>query len=309
MSARNRILAVVGPTATGKSALAVRLAERLNGEVVNADSRQLYRGMEIGTAKPSAEDRERVRHWAIDIVTPDETFSLGRYLDLVREAFPDCWARGKTPILSGGTGQYVWAVLEGWNVPRVPPDPALRAELQEQLERDGPQPLLDELAAADPNYAQHVDAQNARRLVRALEVYRLTGQTPSACRTRTPPDADVTIIGLNCARDGLYARIDKRVDAMVVAGLFDEVRRLIDQGFDCGRSAMSGIGYRQVCQHLNGELSYDEAIERIKTATHRLARMQHAWFRDDDERIHWIDIASGDTLAQALRIVESTEEP
>ena len=309
MTAGNRILAVVGPTATGKSALAVQLAERLNGEVVNADSRQLYRGMEIGTAKPSAEERERVRHWGIDVVTPTETFSLGRYLDLAREAFADCWARDVTPILSGGTGQYVWAVLEGWNVPRVPPDPALRAELQEQLERDGPQPLLDELAAADPNYAQHVDAQNARRLVRALEVYRLTGQTPSACRTRTPPDADVTIIGLNCARDGLYARIDKRVDAMVVAGLFDEVRGLIEQGFDCGRSAMSGIGYRQVCQHLNGELSYDEAIERIKTATHRLARMQHTWFRDDDERIHWIDIGAGDPLDQALRIVESTQKP
>ncbi len=309
MTAGNRIVAVVGPTATGKSALAVQLAGRLNGEVVNADSRQLYRGMEIGTAKPSTEDRERVRHWAIDVVTPDETFSLGRYLDLVREVFADCWARGITPILSGGTGQYVWAVIEGWNVPRVPPNPALREELHEQLERDGPKPLLDELAAADPDFAQHVDAQNARRLVRAVEVYRLTGQTPSACRTRTPPDADVTIIGLNCARDDLYRRIDERVDSMVAAGLFDEVRGLIDQGYDCDRSAMSGIGYRQVCQHLSGELSHDEAIERIKTATHRLARMQHAWFHDDDERIHWIDIASGDPLDQALRIVESTQEP
>ncbi len=301
----DRIIAVIGPTATGKTALAIALAERVGGEIVNADSRQLYRGMDVGTAKPSSEERERVRHWGIDIVDPDETFSLGRYLDLAREAFSDCWSRGVTPILSGGTGQYIWAVLEGWNVPRVPPDLELRAELNQQLEREGPQPLLDELAAADPYYAEHVDAQNPRRLVRALEVFRKSGQTPSACRTRTPPDAAVTIIGLNCQREELYRRVDERVDAMVTAGLFDETRSLIDQGYDCTRSAMSGIGYRQVCQHLSGEFTYEETIERIKTATHRLARMQHTWFRRDDERITWIDITSGDTLEQALRIVES----
>jgi tRNA dimethylallyltransferase len=308
MSSGNRIVGVIGPTATGKTALAIELAEEVGGEVINADSRQLYQHMDIGTAKPSAAERERVRHWGVDVVAPDETFSLGRYLQLVKEAFSDCWARDLTPILTGGTGQYIWAVLEGWNVPQVPPNPALRAELKDQLENDGLQVLIDELAAADPDYAQHVDAQNPRRLMRALEVYRLTGKTPSACRTKTPPDAEVTIIGLNCARDELYARIDKRVDEMVTDGLFDEVRDLVEQGFDCGRNAMSGIGYRQVCQHLNDELSYDESIERIKNATHRLARMQHTWFRDDDERIHWLDITSGDLLAQALRIVESTQE-
>ena len=220
----NAIIAVIGPTATGKTALAVELAERLGGEVVNADSRQLYRGMDIGTTKPGAAERERVRHWLLDVADPSETFSLARYLDLALEAFADCWSRGVVPVLSGGTGQYVWAVLEGWNVPRVPPDLELRAELERQLERDGPQALLDELASVDPNYAEHIDTQNTRRLVRALEVYRRTGQTPSACRTRTPPDAEITIIGLNCPRHILYERIDRRVDAIVAGGLFDEVR-------------------------------------------------------------------------------------
>ena len=307
--ASNAIIAVIGPTATGKTALAIELAERLGGEVINADSRQLYRGMDIGTAKPSAADRKRVRHWLLDVADPSETFSLGRYLDLAPEALAHCWSRSVVPVLSGGTGQYVWAVLEGWNVPRVPPDLELRAELERQLERDGPQALLDELAAVDPNYAEHIDTQNTRRLVRALEVYRRTGQTPSACRTRTPPDAEVTIIGLNCPRDVLYERIDRRVDAMVAGGLFDEVRGLIERGYDCGRSAMSGIGYRQVCQHLAGELDYDEAIARIKTATHRLARSQHAWFHADDERIHWIDINACNPLEESLRILNSETEP
>ncbi len=301
----NAIIAVIGPTATGKTPVAIALAEHVGGEVINADSRQLYRGMDIGTAKPSAADRERVRHWLLDVADPSETFSLGRYLDLAQEAFADCWSRGVVPVLSGGTGQYVWAVLEGWNVPRVPPDLELRAELERQLERDGPQALLDELAAVDPNYAEHIDTQNTRRLVRALEVYRRSGQTPSDCRTRTPPDAEITIIGLNCPRDVLYERIDRRVDAIVAAGLFDEVRGLIEAGHDCGRSAMSAIGYRQVCEHLAGELDYDEAIARIKTATHRLVRSQHAWFRADDGRIHWFEITADDLIAMALRIVES----
>ena len=299
------IIAVVGPTATGKTALAIELAERLGGEIINADSRQLYKSMDIGTAKPTAADRERVRHWLLDVADPSETFSLGRYLDLARVALADCWSRGVIPVLAGGTGQYVWALLEGWNVPRVPPDPDLRAELERQLENEGPQALLDELAAVDPNYAQHIDTQNVRRLVRALEVYRRSGKTPSDCRTRTPPDADITIIGLNCPRDILYERVDRRVDAIVAEGLFDEVRGLIERGYDCGRSAMSGIGYRQVCEHLAGNLDYDETIERIKTATHRLARSQHAWFHADDERIHWIDITAGDPVEEALRILKS----
>ena len=305
LPAARQLVAIVGPTATGKSALAVRLAEQLGGEVVNADSRQVYRGMEIGTAKPTAEELGRVRHHIIDVAAPNEPFSLGGYLDLAHAALDGCWAREVLPILAGGTGQYVWALLEGWQVPRVPPDRSLRAELEAQAERDGPQALIEELAEVDPAYAARIDSQNIRRVIRALEVYRRIGRPLSACQTRQPPDCTSTVIGLICPRDELYRRIDARVDAMIELGLIDEVRGLIERGYACDLPAMSGIGYRQVCQHFAGELSLDEAIARIKTATHRLARTQHNWFRRVDSRIHWIDVSDGEPLEEALRVVES----
>jgi len=304
-SGAKRLLAIVGPTATGKSALAIRLAERLRGEVINADSRQVYRGMDIGTAKPSNEDRERVPHRLIDIGDPAEPFSLGRYLDLASEALHDCWSRDALPIVAGGSGQYVWALLEGWQVPRVAPDRELRAELEAQAAREGPQPLLDELQRVDPAYAARVDPQNVRRIIRAIEVYRRTGRPLSSCQTRLPPDFSWLVIGLACRREELYRRIDARVDAMIASGLVDEVRGLIDRGCGCDRPSMSSIGYRQVCEHLGGGLSLEEAIARIKTETHRLARMQHNWFRAGDPRIHWLDVPDGDPFAEALRVVES----
>ena len=299
-----RLLAVVGPTASGKTALALALARRLNGDVINADSRQVYRGMDIGTAKPDAEERAGVRHWLIDVVEPNEPFSLGRYLDLAHEALDDCWSRGVLPILAGGTGQYVWALLEGWQVPRVPPDPKLRAELKRRAEREGPEVLLEELRRVDPVSAGRVDPRNLRRVVRALEVHCRTGQPISAAQTRQPIDCAWTAIAPKIPRDELYRRIDARVDRMIAAGLVGEVRGLIEAGCDCGQPAMSAIGYRQICQQLAGELSPDEAIARIKTGSHRLARKQHGWFRADDSRIAWLD-AESDPLASALRVVES----
>lgn len=302
-----QLVAVVGPTATGKTALAVRLAERLGGEVVSADSRQVYRGMDIGTARPSAEERGRVRHWLVDVAEPNEPFSLARYVDLANEALRDCWSRGALPLLVGGTGQYVWALLEGWRVPRVPPDRKLRTELEAVAERDGPEALVEELRRVDPESAARIDSRNVRRVIRALEVYRVTGRPLSAWRERKPPDMASTVIGLACEREELYRRIDARVDAIMAAGLVDEVRGLIQRGYGCDLPSMSGIGYRQVCQHLAGALSLEEAVARIKTETHRLARMQHAWFRGDDARIHWIDVSAGDPFAAAMRVVESNQ--
>ena len=299
------LLAIVGPTAAGKTAVAVQLAQRLGGEIVNADSRQLYRGMDIGTAKPAAEELGRARHWLVDVADPDEPFSLGRYLDLAGEALQDCWSRDVLPLLVGGTGQYVKALLEGWQVPRVPPDRRLRAELEAIVAREGPQALAEELTRVDPETAATIDLRNMRRVIRALEVYRVTGRPLSSWRDRKPPQFASTVVGLACPRDELYRRIDARVDAMIAAGLVDEVRGLIERGYGCDLPAMSGIGYRQLCQHLAGELSLDEAVARIKTETHRLARMQHAWFRADDPRIHWIDVTAGDPFAEALRMVES----
>lgn len=298
------LLAVLGQTASGKSGLAVRLAEKLGGEVINADSRQVYRSMDIGTAKPTAEERSRVRHWLIDIIEPDAPFSLGTYLKLAREAIADCWARGKLPILVGGTGQYVWAVIEGWQVPQVAADVKLRAELQDRADRRGPDVLLEELRRIDPVYAERVDPRNLRRVIRGIEVYRLTGQPMSTSQTRKPLDCRWRAVGINHPRDELYLRIDARVDRMMSAGLLDEVRRLTAQGYACTLRSMSGIGYRQLCQHLAGDLSRDEAVERIKTGTHRLARTQRNWFRLADERIDWIE-GGRDTLQAALNIVES----
>jgi tRNA dimethylallyltransferase len=308
VNAHRPLLAVVGATATGKTALAARLGERLGGEVINADSRQVYRGMDVGTAKATAEDRGRARHWLLDVVEPDDPFSLGRYLDLAHEALDDCWSRGVLPILTGGSGQYVWALLEGWQVPRVPPDEALRAELEAQAAREGLGALVAELERVDPAYAARVDRRNPRRVIRAIEVYRRTGQPvspPEADQTRRPLEASWRVIALSCPRDELYRRIDTRVDGMIAAGLVEEVRGLVERGYGCDLPSLSGIGYRQVCQHLAGELSLNEAIARIKTETHRLARMQDAWFRRDDARIDWIDLRAGDPLEEALRVVES----
>jgi tRNA dimethylallyltransferase len=300
----NRLIAIVGPTATGKTALAVRLAEHFGGEIVSADSRQVYRGMDVGTAKPLPEERAQARHWLIDVADPDETFSLGRFVELANQALADIWSRGKAPFLVGGTGQYVWALLEGWRVPRVPPNRVVREELEAKAEREGPEALVAELVAVDPQAARRIDPRNVRRLVRALEVYRLTGRPISAWRSRTQLECESLIMGLSCERTELYRRIDARVDAMISAGLVDEVQSLLRRGYLPELPAMSGIGYRQVCEHLPGALSLEEAVARVKTETHRLARMQHAWFRRDDPRIRWLDVTSGEPFAGALSLVE-----
>ncbi len=284
--------------------LALRLAERMGGEVVNADSRQLYRGMDIGTAKPTAEERAGVRHWLIDVAAPHEPFSLARYLDLAQSALDDCWSRGVLPIVAGGTGQYVWALLEGWRVPRVPPDLTLRAELEATAARDGAEALLAELRRIDPESATRIGPKNVRRIVRAIEVYRATGVPLSQWRAAVPPEFASLVIGLACERKELYRRIDARVDAMMAAGFLDEARGLIERGYGCDLASMSSIGYRQLCQHLRGEMSLDDAVARIKTETHRLARMQRTWFRRDDSRIHWIDVGAGEPLREAFNVVE-----
>jgi tRNA dimethylallyltransferase len=303
---RPRLIAIAGATATGKTALAVALAGQLGGEVISADSRQVYRGMDIGTAKPTAAEQARARHWLIDAIAPDETFTLASFLDLARAALDDVWSRGRLPIVAGGTGQYVWALLEGWRVPRVPPDAALRTELEALAAREGATAVAAELRRIDPASADTIDAANVRRVIRAIEVTRATGRPFSEWRQRDEPAFDARVIGLRMERAALYARIDARVDAMLAAGLVDEVRRLNAGGYGCDLPAMSGIGYRQICEHLRGECTLVEAAARIKTETHRLARMQHTWFRDDDPRITWLDALAPDLVAQALAVLAPT---
>jgi tRNA dimethylallyltransferase len=304
-----KLVAVVGPTATGKTDLALRLALDFEGEIIGADSRQVYRWMDIGTAKPTAEQRARVPHWLVDVADPDEEFGLARYLDLAQAAMDGVWSGSGQPLLVGGTGQYVWALLEGWQVPRVGPDWDLRRELEERANREGHDALHAELAALDPEAARRLDPRNVRRVVRALEVIRRTGRPLSACQVRRPPEFSWLVLGLELASEELYRRIDARVDAMMEAGLIDEVRGLLDRGYGPDLPSMSGIGYRQVCQYLAGELSLDEAVSRMKTETHRFTRHQRNWFRRDDPRIRWIDASKGDTFKEAFAMVQSELAP
>ena len=303
-----KLIAIVGPTATGKTALAIALAQRLGGEIVSADSRQVYRHMDIGTAKPTAEQRSLARHHLIDIVDPDQEFSLAQYLELAVTALEDVWSRGKQPLLVGGSGQYVWALLEGWTVPRLPPQRELRRELEERAASQGAEALHRELAQVDPKAAARIDPRNVRRVIRALEVHRATGRPISFWQEKGPPPWQTLILGLTCPRQELYERIDARVGAMMEAGLMDEVRRLLAMGYEPSLPSLSGIGYSQVCQHLAGELSLATAVARIKTTTHRLARQQYTWFRLDDRRIRWLEGggAADEAAALAERFLEKS---
>ncbi len=284
------LVAIVGPTATGKTELSIRLAQEIGGEIVNADSRQVYRYMDIGTAKPTAEDRSKIPHHLLDVVDPDEDFSLAIYQDMAGRAIEDIHRRGRIPVLVGGSGQYVWAILEGWSAPEVPPDPAFREELELKSITEGGDILYRQLQEVDPESAGKIDPRNIRRVIRALEVFRITGKRFSELRTKTPPDFNVRIVGITVERDELYRRIDARVDAMVKHGFIDEVRSLLDRGYSPDLPAMSSLGYREIGGYLKGELSLPEACEQIKFTTHRFARNQYAWFRANDERIRWFDI-------------------
>ena len=299
--AMRRLITIVGPTASGKTALAVELAQRIEGEIIGADSRQVYRRMDIGTAKPTAEEQAALRHYLINLVDPDEPFSLGRWLDLAKEALEDIWSRGKQPLLVGGTGQYVWALLKGWRVPRVPPDGELRTELGSRA----PSELAEELRRVDPAAAAFVDPRNVRRMVRALEVYHATGKPFSHWRTKEPAGFYSLVIGLRLPREELYHRIDQRVEAMFAAGLVDEVRALLAARYSRGLPSMSGIGYLEVCAYLAGEIDLETAVERTKTGTHRLARHQNSWFKTGDERIRWIE-AGESSLDAAINLIRAT---
>ena len=291
------LVVLVGPTAVGKTDLAVHLAQAINGEVVSADSRQVYRGMDIGTAKATHEEQRRAPHHLIDVLGPDQTLGLAQFQELATAALADITARGRVPLLVGGTGQYVMAVVEGWKVPRVPPDEALRHELYRQAEEEGAEALHARLRALDPNAAARIDARNVRRVVRALEVCLLTGKPISRQQGKSPPPYRILILGLSLPRAELYRRIDDRVERMMDAGLENEVRGLVAAGYGFDLPAMSGVGYGQFELYLAGEATLDDVVSEIKRATRRFVRQQANWFRRGDERIHWLE--AGDDLRRA----------
>jgi len=296
------VTAIVGPTAVGKTALAIRLADEFAVEVVSADSRQVYRYMDIGTAKPTAQERLRVKHHLVDIVDPDEPFTLAQYQQMAYAAINDIHGRQRLPLLVGGTGLYVKAVLEGLSIPRVEPDARLREALLMEAANKGYQALHGRLREVDPVAAERIDARNVRRVVRALEVCYLLGQPISSIQRATPPPYRVLRIGLTMARERLYERIDERVQRMMAAGLVEEVRSLVARGYGYSLPAMSGLGYRQMGMVLRGEVSLDEAVTLIKRHTRRFVRQQANWFRTDDPAITWFDVSNADFRAVAVQI-------
>jgi tRNA dimethylallyltransferase len=290
------LVVVVGPTAVGKSALAMSLAPGLDGEIVSADSRQVYRQMDVGTAKPTPDEQKRVRHHVIDVVDPDEEYTLATYQVDAYQAIDDVHRRGGLPILVGGTGLYIRAVVEGLGIPRVPPQPEIRAELEARLAREGVESLARELDSLDPVSAATVDRRNPRRLIRAIEVCRASGQPISSLRTAHPPPYRVLTVGLTLDRATLYRRIDERVDDQVRDGLIEENQRLVARGYTYDLPSMSGLGYRQIGLYLGGEVDLPRALEILRFETHRFARQQYNWFRLDDTRIRWL--ASGPDAAE-----------
>ncbi len=298
------MIAIVGPTAVGKSELALQLAQCFPLEILSADSRQVYRHMDIGTNKPSPAERAAVPHHVIDVVEPDEDFSLAMYHGLALKALKAIQQRGKLPLLVGGSGLYVWSLIEGWTIPQVPPDREMRRWLESRAAQDDSQSLYRELQAIDPAAAEKINPSNIRRIIRALEIYYATGQPPSRLQRKEQPGFSVLVIGLTQERSDLYRRIDWRVDDMIRKGLVEEVQQLLKKGYGPSLPSMSGIGYKQIDQFLRGEMTLPEAIDRMKYETHRLARHQYAWFRLGDSRIRWFDVSKTEGKADIVALNE-----
>lgn len=281
------LLAIVGPTASGKTRLALEVAPELGAEVLSADSRQVYRGMDIGTAKPTREERARVPHHLLDLAEPNERYDVARYQRDFERALAEVRARGKVPLLVGGTGLYVGAAVDGLALADLPHDPSLRAELEAEVERVAPEVLHAQLAEHDPVAAAKVHPRNVRRVVRYLEVTLLTG-TPVSSLWRRKTSRDIRFVGLLPPRDVLDRVIDERVIRMVELGVLDEVRGLLERYGSLGATAMSAHGYPHWIAHLAGRLALDEAIRRTQRDTRAYARRQRTWFRRD-VRIRWFD--------------------
>jgi len=283
------LILIVGPTAVGKTELAIQLAEKLNGEIISADSRLFYRGMDIGTAKPSHEEMARVPHHLINIVNPDETLSLAVFQQKASSLIQEIHTRGKLPLLVGGTGQYIRAVTQGWSPPEVTPDAKLRDVLEKMKEEKGKDWLYASLRSLDPEAADKIDPRNVRRTIRALEVIFTTGRKFSVQRTQTDSPYHLITIGLTRPRDELYQRVDERIDKMFAEGFLDEVKSLLDAGYSPTLPSMSAIGYRECVSVIKGELTIDQAKTEMKRTTRVFVRRQGNWFKESDPQIAWFN--------------------
>ena len=292
------LVVVSGPTAVGKTALGIALARDFDGEVVNADSRYLYRGFDIGVAKPDIAERRGVPHHLIDMLPPDGDMSLARFQDLAVRAIADITDRGHLPLLVGGTPLYINAVVEGWRIPRVPPNPVFRASLEAEAAQMGIARLAERLRAVDPAAANR-HGSNARRIIRALEVYEATGIPMTAQEGKGPAPFNAVEIGLTMPRERLYEVVDARVRDQIERGLVAEVQSLLDAGVPTDAPAMGSLGYRQLLPYLRGESTLTAAIARIQLDTHRYVRHQETWLRRNP-RLVWFDVTAPGWEEKAL---------
>jgi tRNA dimethylallyltransferase len=293
MQSKLPLILIVGPTAVGKTELAIQLAEKLNGEIISADSRLFYRSMDIGTAKPSREELARVPHYLIDIVNPDETLSLAVFQQKAKDIIADIHTRNKLPLLVGGTGQYVRAVTEGWTPPEITADERLRDVLEKLKEEKGLEWLHDRLAQLDPESAAKIDARNVRRTIRALEVILTTGRKFSDQRGQVDSPYQLITVGLIRPREELYQRVDERIDLMFTNGLLNEVKGLLASGYAPTLPSMSAIGYRECISVAKGLLTVDQAKVEMRRLTRIFVRRQANWFKEADPNIQWFKVEDG----------------
>jgi tRNA dimethylallyltransferase len=291
---KKRVHIIVGPTAVGKSEVALLVAEKLDAWIISADSRQVYKGMDIGTAKPNETERSRVRHLLIDIVEPDHTFSTAEFVDSCIDAINCTFENEKKALIVGGTGLYIRALVEGFDLANTPRIDEIHDELIDRLDKNGLDDLVKELHELDPVAAKEIDTNNPHRVIRALEIVKSSGKPLNASRGKEKPfDMEFQVIGLRRDRNELSERISKRTYAMIDSGWLDEVRDLMKLGLDESSPAMSGIGYYELRQYLNGGMTLDEAINKIIIRTRQYAKRQMTWF-NREENIQWLDLESGE---------------
>jgi tRNA dimethylallyltransferase len=297
------LIVILGPTAVGKTEIAIQLAERLGGEVVSADSRLFYRGMDIGTAKPTREERKRIPHHLIDVANPDQIYSLAQFQREAYAAIRGIHIHGHLPFLVGGTGQYVLAVTQSWEIPEVKPNQILRKSLENWAIEITPHGLHARLATLDPQAADNIDPNNLRRTIRALEVILCTGKPFSTQRRYKPSPYTILQIGLSRPRQELYARIDERIHQMIEAGLIEEVKTLLAQGYSVNLPTLSAIGYNEIIHYLRNEITLDEAIILMKRRTRVFVRRQANWFKENNPQIHWFHPNNGtlDEITQTIQ--------
>ncbi len=290
------VVVITGPTATGKSETGVLVAELVGGEIISADSMLVYRGMEIGTAKPSSMEMRGIPHHLIDIVNPDQEYNVALFQKQARAIIADIHNRNKLPVMVGGTGLYIKAVIDNYDFSSAGGNEHFRNKLLKESNDMGPESLHRRLSKVDPQAASNLHPKDLRRVIRALEVYNLTGRPISSYhKTGTDqPLYEVYMFGLTMDREKLYRRIEQRVDNMLAAGLIDEVRRLLKQGFSKELNSMCGIGYKEIAAYLTGEISLEKAVETLKRNTRRFAKRQLTWFRRDS-RIKWLNVCEYDS--------------